>query len=284
MLNIALPELEKHKRVKDLIINVLAMKYPLTSKKVYNEIKKRFAYSVTYQAVHKAIRQLLEQGTLVREGKEYYVSIQWIEETSDFIERMKESYKAQKKYLFDIMDVQTSGKMQMITFSNFLSAELFNLKLIDKYCSDLRNKAPFCANIQHIKRPIFQTERAYETLKVFKKTKVKKYIIVRGNTFVDKWCTAFYRGAFDYVLGVDVAKDYETYILGDTVTQLYIPTEISRKIDFMYNTINKIDEVKLPEVYSEIYEGKCKVQLLIYKNQEIAEQLRHKTLNYFKTK
>ena len=44
----------------------------------------------------------------------------------------------------------------------------------------------------------------------------------------------FFQGVFNYVLGVDIAKVYETYILGDTVTQLYIPLEISKKIDFIY--------------------------------------------------
>ena len=281
MINITLPQLQEHKRVKDLIISVLAMQHPLSSKRIYNDIKKRFGYSVTYQAVHKTILLLLEKGVLVREGMEYSINMQWIDEISNFVERMKESYDKQKKYPFGIIDMQTTDNMQMIVFNNFLSAELFNLRILDKYCSNSKNSGFFCAHIQHIKRPIFQTEQAYETLRIFKKTKFQKYVLVRGNNLIDRWCVDFYQGVFNYILGVDAAKDYETHVLGDTITQLYIPSEISRKIDFVYNNTKRIEDVKIPKVYSDIYERKCKVQLLIYKNPEIAEQLRQKTLTHF---
>lgn len=281
VLNITLLQLEKEKKTKDLIISILAMIYPLSSKKIYNEIKRRFGYSVTYQAVHKSILQLLEQGVIVKENMEYSINMQWIDEISNFVEKMKENYETQKKYPFGIIDMQTSDNMQMIVFSNFLGAELFNLKLLDKYFSNTKNKEPFCAHIQHIKRPVFQSAEAYEAWKIFKKAKIEKYILVRENTFIDRWCIDFYQGLFNYILGIDVAKDYETYIFGDTVTQLYIPADIAKKIDLVYNNSKKLDDVKIPEVYNGIYERKCKVQLLIYKNPEIAEQLRQKTLSYF---
>lgn len=281
VLNITLPQLEKEKKAKDLIISVLAMNYPLSSKKIYNEIKRGFGYSVTYQAVHKSILQLLEQGVLIKEDKEYSINMQWIDELSNFVERMKQNYEAHKKYPFGIIDMQTSENMQMIVFSNFLSAELFNLKLHDKYCSNPQNKAPFCAHLQHIKRPIFQSGQAFQTLRIFKNTEIRKYLLVRGDTFIDRWSADFYEGVFNCVFGIDVAKVYETYIYGDTVSQLYIPTEISKKIDTLYNKAKSIEDIKVPEIYTDIYEKKRKVQLLIYKNPEIAEQLRQKTLSYF---
>jgi len=282
MLNITLPQLDEHKKVKDLVISILAMRHPLSSKKTYNEIKRRYGYSVTYQAVHKTIAQLLEHGILVKEDMEYSINMQWIDEISNFVDRLKESYETHKKYPFGVIDMQTSENMQMIVFNNFLSAELFNLRLVDKYCSNPKNKAPYCAHVQHIKRPIFQSGQAYETLKIFKKTKMGKYILVQGNTLLDRWCVNFYDGASNYRLGVDVAKDHETYIFGDTFTHLYIPAKLCKEVDFVYNNTKTISDVKMPKIYDSIYEKNFKVQLLIYKNPEIAEQLRQKTLSYFK--
>ena len=282
MLNITLPQLDEHKRAKDLVISVLAMRHPLSSKKAYNEIKIRYGYSVTYQAVHKTIAQLLEQGILVKEDMEYSINMQWIDEISNFVDRLKESYETHKKYPFGVIDMQTSENMQMIVFNNFLSAELFNLRLVDKYCSNPKNKAPFCAHVQHIKRPIFQSGQAYETLKIFKKTKMGKYVLVQGNTLLDRWCVNFYNGVSNYRLGVDIAKDHETYIFGDTFTHLYIPAKLCKKVDFVYNNAKTMSDVKMPKIYNSIYEKNFKVQLLIYKNPEIAEQLRDKTMQFFK--
>lgn len=281
VLNITLPLLEHQKKAKDLIISVLTMKHPLSSKKIYNEIKRRYGYSMTYQGVHKSISQLLEQGVLIKEDWEYSINMQWIDEIGNFVEKMKQSYETQKKYPFGIIDMQTSENMQMIVFSNFLGAELFNLNLLDKYCSNPQNKEPFCAHLQHIKRPIFQSEQAFQTQRVFKKTEVGKYMLVRGDTLIDRWSVDFYQGVFKFIFGVDIAKVYETYICGDTVSQLYIPTEISKKIDFLYDKAKRIEDIKVPEIYNDVYEKKRRVQLLIYKNPEIAEQLRQKTLSYF---
>lgn len=282
VLNITLPQLEHQKKAKDLIISILAMKYPLSSKKIYNEIKRRYGYSVTYQAVHKSILQLLEQGVLVKEEMEYSINMQWIDEINNFVEKMKLNYEKHRKYPMGIIDMQTSENMQMIMFNNFLGAELFNLKLLHKYCFNPQNKMPYCSQVQHLKSPVFHSQEAYERLKIFKNSKMGKYVLVRGNTFIDRWCSNFYNGAVNFAFGVDIAKDYETYILGDTVTQLYIPLEVHKKIDCIYNNTTSIDDVKVPEVWGDIYERKCKVQLLIYKNPEIAEQLRQKTLSYFK--
>ena len=282
MLNISLPQLDKPKKAKDLIISILSMKPPLSSKKIYNEVKRRFGYSITYQAIHKTILQLLEEGVLVKEDMEYSINMQWIDEVSNFAEKLKESYEQKEKYPDGIIDMQTTDNMQMIIFNNFLSAETFNMKILDRYCFNPRNKEPCCAHIQHVKRPVFQSGDAYETLRIFKKCKTKKYILVRGNGFLDKWSADFFKDIAGYLLGIDVAKDYETYILGDTVTQLYIPPEISKKLDFLYANTKRIEDLKMPEVYTDIYERKCKAQLLIFKNPELAEQLRQKTLSYFR--
>ncbi|MBI2655607.1 hypothetical protein HYX06_04260 [Candidatus Woesearchaeota archaeon] len=281
MLSIILPQLEHQKRAKDLIISILAMKYPLSSKKIFNEIKKRYGYSITYQAIHKTILQLLEQGVLVKENMDYSINMQWIDEVSNFVERMKESYEKQKKYPFGIIDMQTTENMQMIVFDNFLSAELFTINLVDKYCSNLKSKEPCCMSIQHIKEPTFQCGEALQKLRLYKEAKIGKYILVRGNNFIDGWGKSFFKGVFECILGVDVAKDYETYICGDAVIQLHIPIEVSKKINTLFSNAKSIEEIRVPQAFSDIYERKCKVQLLIYKNQEIAEQLRQKTLSYF---
>lgn len=280
MLNITLPQLDNQKKAKDLVISILAMRHPLSSKKIYNEIKKAFGYSITYQAVHKTILQLLQQGVLVKEDMEYYINMQWIDELSKFTERIKGSYEGKGKYPLGIVDMQTTDSMQMIVFDNFLSAETFNMKFLDKYCFNPKNKKSLCIHIQHTKRPVFQSGDAFKSIENFKKVKLDKYVLVRGDTALDRWSSNFYKDVFKYAFDIDVAKDYETYVYGDIVTQLYIPAEISRKIDYLFKKCRKIEEITHDD-YHDIYEKHCKVRILIFKNPEFAEQLRQKTMSYF---
>ncbi|MBI2076138.1 MAG: hypothetical protein HYT72_02730 [Candidatus Aenigmarchaeota archaeon] len=74
----------KEKSLKDAIIVVLATEHPLTAKKIYN-IVKREGFNVSYHAVYKAVKYLIEQGTVSMENKDYRINSRWIENVKRFI-------------------------------------------------------------------------------------------------------------------------------------------------------------------------------------------------------
>ena len=79
------------KSTKDLIIDILSYSWPLTTRKIYNLIKRK-GLSVTYQAVHKSIKELLDQGIVIKQNKEYQLNIEWIKKRHEFIEKLKYAY------------------------------------------------------------------------------------------------------------------------------------------------------------------------------------------------
>ena len=61
------------------IVYVLSNGVPLTAKQLYSKIVKRGNLSITYQAVHKALKDLLKTGVVTINKKGYRLSEKWIQ-------------------------------------------------------------------------------------------------------------------------------------------------------------------------------------------------------------
>ncbi len=86
------------KSTKDSVILLLSHEFPLSANQVYSRLRKQFALSVSYQAVHKVLTQLLEEKVLVKEGKNYFLSKQWISSIKKFGLNLDSQYSENKRW------------------------------------------------------------------------------------------------------------------------------------------------------------------------------------------
>ncbi len=91
MKNMLFPHNGKTKSLKENVILVLSRKWPLTAKRIYNEIKKET--SVSYQAVHKALKELAGENIIKEQGRQYQLNEAWIEQKRTFFENLFKYYK-----------------------------------------------------------------------------------------------------------------------------------------------------------------------------------------------
>jgi predicted transcriptional regulator len=75
----------------------LREEWPLSLKEIYFCIVREHGLNISYQAVHKALKQLVESRVLEKREKRYCLSIEWIREIRRFGERMKKEYKCNEK-------------------------------------------------------------------------------------------------------------------------------------------------------------------------------------------
>ncbi len=94
MTNLSLLEMGKIKKrsVRETIISILSKEFPLNIKKIYNKIKKEYNLGVTYQAVFKLIKEMLEDGILKKNDKEYQLNLEWIKELENELNIIKKNY------------------------------------------------------------------------------------------------------------------------------------------------------------------------------------------------
>ena len=92
-IRITLPEYGKeNKSIKDLAISILVYKHPLTLKELYQEIKKQYRHEGSYQAVHKAVKELVRDNVLVKSKGNIEINGQWINLLAKFHEILRENY------------------------------------------------------------------------------------------------------------------------------------------------------------------------------------------------
>jgi len=84
-------------KVKDAIVNVLASEWPLTLKEIYFAVVKQYSLRVSYQAVHKALKQLVEFKVLVKQERRYRLNIEWIRNLKMLGASLEKEYSQSKK-------------------------------------------------------------------------------------------------------------------------------------------------------------------------------------------
>jgi hypothetical protein len=194
---------------KNAIVQLLSEQWPLSIKKIYSHIRKQ-GKSITYQAVYKAIKELLGEGTLSRHEAGYMISPQWVENSSEFINKLAESYGKN-----DL----SKRRIQELTFSSFGEAIHF---IIANLNSDFFGSSDevFWQLRRFFLFPLSQSD--ISALRDFF-SKRKVYILCRENSALDKFGASFMRSlGAKAITGIQCAHPSNVIVIGNCVINLYV--------------------------------------------------------------
>jgi len=78
--------------VKDAIVSTLSSQWPLSLKEIYFAVARRHSLSVSQQAVHKSLKQVVEARVLTKNERRYSLNIEWIREVKTFGASLEKAY------------------------------------------------------------------------------------------------------------------------------------------------------------------------------------------------
>jgi hypothetical protein len=257
-------------------------------KKTYREITGRYAVKISYQAVHKAMEELVAKKVLVKQNNQYSINIEWIRQVNEFGKRLELNYLGTKVPLVSgIEDIKYHGDLTTITFVNIQNVDKFLIEMEKKYVTQQgTEKKIICWHTPHFWWGLLYPASIYSdkegTPKLVKEGKVEVYILLTSKTPIDKRLANFYREMGYKVKIVNVASNYNYIVgvFGDTVVETYWPLELKNMVDKIYST--KTDLTDLPRFVKDILEKKTRIHVVINRNKAIAEEIRKYTLAYFK--
>lgn len=84
---------------KDKIIEILAVEWPLSTKQIHFILKDQYTTSITYQAVHKLLQQMIQEKILSQTDKEWKINEAWAEEKLLFFKRLNTKSKSKASLL-----------------------------------------------------------------------------------------------------------------------------------------------------------------------------------------
>jgi len=189
-ISITIPSLGKPKTVKDAIISILTGEWPLSARKIYNRVK-NMGLDVSYQAVHKTTRELLNDGIILKEYKAYSINKNWIYGVKFFADNLSKVYEGKTTMTIDKAFEQGFGSFTFDNIYPFYLGITNTLKRLS-YESKKYDGAGF-AQVKHMYWALASSQKEYDLLcDIFRSCK-EVYILCRNNTKADRIASEFYK-------------------------------------------------------------------------------------------
>lgn len=280
-LEISLP-LRKNNNTKSLVFTILTKESPLKIINLTNHIRKRYGKSVTFQAVRKAILELVEEGVLAQKDKEFYINKQWVKQAKQTIDKLYEDVNKSK----DIPKrVETIGEeVSVFTFDSLNQLMKFWQDLVDNWFTHFKKGDPKinCYQGAHSWEGLLHLDKEKDIMGQLKKKGIKSTIVTIGNSPLDKKIAKFYKS-----IGVNTHlapstsnfdKGYYVGTYGALIVQTNYPPKLIKLLDAFFKKNKSLKDFNLKEL-SDIVNRKAKVKLTVIKNLEMAKQINKSILN-----
>jgi len=275
--NLLIPEINnKPKNTKDAVISILTIDWPLSLMKIFHRIKKKYRFSYSYQAVYKAVKELMERGILKEKDNGYEIDIAWVKELQSFTDIVETNYYAKEKLnnFSGLKESKRGEDMVVLTFESLFDAEKYLYYFMKIELLKKRNKV-VCYQTNYDWRPLFYLRAEYNYFTKLRKRRHKFYFFSSGSSSLDESSRKFYKS-----LGVNVRKSRNMFannllVFSDYFIQIFIPKSVEDKIERFMREEEKINLLK-------VLDTKGPIKIVVYKDKSLAEERSRQILKTFK--
>ncbi len=259
------PNLKKGS-TKDCILKLLTAEPTLTNQKIFNQLKKQYNVSRSYQTIRQALLELVEDGVLVKDKKQYSISKDWIMVMDSYVSLLKRKYIENKE--INIIDKNTKE----IKLDSLYDLGHFILHSFREHFFDMNNENDLYMFVHHLWFP-FLNKKKRDLLRDFF-SKNNNNIYVGKAYFFDKILAVFYKKYGKVFLNTNFDDFFDFVIQGDCIAKIYIPKELRKRMDKLYSfknlNFNVIEE--LTDMTFSDYE----IKILITRDKEMVNEIKSK--------
>ncbi|MBI5064699.1 hypothetical protein HZA97_00555 [Candidatus Woesearchaeota archaeon] len=274
-LRITLP-FGKGDNVKNLVFSILIKEYPLRIIELTNFIHKRYGKSVTFQAVRKAILELVKEGVLVNENNQFKISKDWALESKKQLDLIYEELTKDKVTPKSIDSIK--GEVSVFIFDSLNKMMKFWEDIIDDWFENFKEGDPNinCWQGAHGWEGLLHLDREKTMMSRLKNKGIISYALTIGNTPLDRNIWKFYR-SIGLKVGMNPStssfdKTYYVGTYGETIVQAHYLPEIVDALDKFFAKNKTIEELDLKQL-SDIANMKIEIKLTVIKNLSMAKQI-----------
>ena len=246
---------------KARIVQLLGETWPLTKKRVHNALKREYNIQVTYQAIHRAVNELLDEGIIGKDGREYFLSPKWIEQIANSANALLDKYTRNNK-------ITTAKQSQELTFGSMKAAWDF---LLEKANSTFFGESDAC----YIQMPrLFAVPISDAQVRLIREfaRKTKVFLLCRRNGPVEKLAANFLRKlGVEVYLGLPCAQPINVTLIGDCVISIHVLYKRAEhaNLDNFYYSIKNILKQDIFNVFSAFIGKDIKVKITIKRDPEV---------------
>ena len=210
-----------------------------------------------------------------KKGKEYGLSLDWINSLKKFTEQLisREDKDA------TLLGVINKGVLNFY-FEDLASVDKFLLSTRE-VISPKEKKALYFYWF-HSWIPLFFSKEGYSKMKSLAEN-TDLYILIKGNTVLDNWCGQILKkfNQNNFKSGINDLNMPEFIVYQDYIFQVFYPKKIIKEVNKEFNKIKSVEDLDVDKLFTNIFEKKVGIPVIANKNKVVAEQLKNKVKSYF---
>ena len=256
---------------KQKIISILSQEWPLTAKQVFERCQKEYGSAISYQGVHKVVRELEENKVIERAKNGYQLNVEWIQNSKKALEDVEKRYAKQKKIL---LPKNFSGSIEL----EFDSMTDFCVSATELYISGQLSRGSngdtLYGNLEYGWFPLKFRFEHFGLLYKMVLNNPKTYCLIRKKTPFGEYIVREYnRVGINCVQGNDeFAVNEDIGLQGDYIIEVRFDDETKKIIEKCYTKWKNVEDAFKEFGLND--EPKVHVTMRITKNPELASVLR----------
>src|SRR3989344_5871952 len=256
---------------KQKIISILGTEWPLTAKQVYDRVQREYGANISYQGVHKIIKELEAEKVLERNIKGYQLSIDWIQKSKKSMEDLEKQYLHNKKIKLP-EDFNGSIEIEFDSFTD-LCVSGAELLLSRKLAKNSEDKEIICT-LEYGWWPFKFRFEHFELLSKMMKNNPLSKNIIRKKTPFGIWIREQYNkiNAISAPIGTKLEINEDIFVQGDHIIEVKFDQSTRKMFDKYYAKWKTVEDPFKEFGLKE--EPKVHAIMRITKNPEMAAFLR----------
>ncbi len=278
MLELAVPQVnEERKNVKDLVFTILMNQHPLSMMELFNQIKKQYVLGITYQAVRKAVNSLHQQRIIVKTGKSYSLSKEWLLQMKSFFDKALTNYENGTKVRLFHAELAKED-YAVYTFNNLLDLDNFWGDVMMHWSDHEEENKNYLSVVHYHWWLVINLGKETGLFEHFRKKGIKSAFFTPIDVPLNHWALDVYKGMGVKTL-LSKQKTEELFVdvnvLGDMVIQVKYPAKMVLKLKRLFSKYKTIQEIPSAEI-TQLAHEEGEIKFLLFKNKAIARDLREK--------
>ncbi len=280
-LELVIPERSmKEKTTKDLVFSILAEDTSKTLTQLHKEIKRKYGFTVTFQAVIKAVNSLLSSHVIVKDEKKYSLNKDWIFETRKFFDKLYTDHFKVKK---PMKKVELGKDLTVYTVTNLLELDRLWNDLLTAWAKDEKEDKRNCWKGKHAwwLIPRLQEEDILHDFMI--KRNIKTYNLWTEKTVLDKLASRYYSRKNEFAkikAQIKLTKDTHIAAFGDILIKFEIPATLSKKLDKVYKNTKKLEDLDIKHVI-DLFKENTEIEFTVIKDKLIADKIKEDIISHF---
>jgi len=279
-LQISLP-LGNKNNVKNLVFSILIYEYPLKIIQLTNFIRKRYGKAVTFQAVRKAVLELVKEEVVTKVDNEFSINKEWVKESKRTIDEIYHNLYEERSPPKRIDSI--GEEVSVFSFNSLNEMMKFWQNLIDDWFKKFK-QGDFninCYQAAHGWEGLLHPDKERHIMEQLKNKRIKSYILFTSNTLLDRNLLNFYKG-----IGIkgtisksssQFDKSYYVATYGELVVQTQYPQDLVKELDSFFKKNKKLEGFNLKDLL-DIVNKKIDIKLTVNKSLNMAKQINQSIL------